>query len=123
MALMNKSKINRGDVWLIDLDPTVGHEQAKLRPCVIISVDGYNDGPAGLFIVVPITSRFRPIPWYVAVKPPEGGLTKPSYVICDQVRSVSIERFEGSFLGSVSPQTMKNIDQRVAMLLNLRTLF
>ncbi len=120
---MNKTKFNRGDVWLVELDPTVGHEQAKLRPCAIISVDTYNNGPANLIVILPLTSKFRPIPWYVAVMPPEGGLTKPSYVICDQVRNVSVKRFEGTVLGSLSFRTMKEIDQRVAMLLNLRIFF
>lgn len=64
---------NRGDVWLADLDPIRGHEQAGRRPCLIISTDLFNNGPAGLVMIVPLTTRARNIPTHVAVTPPEAG--------------------------------------------------
>lgn len=42
----------RGEIWLIDLNPTRGHEQHGIRPAVIISVDEFNSCPADLIIVV-----------------------------------------------------------------------
>ena len=50
---------NRGDVWIVDLDPTKGHEQAGKRPCLVISVDIFNQGPADLVMVLPITTKAK----------------------------------------------------------------
>jgi mRNA interferase MazF len=52
----------RGEVWLINLDPVRGHEQAGSRPCLVVSDDLYNRGPSGKQIVLPITSTFKGIP-------------------------------------------------------------
>jgi mRNA interferase MazF len=71
----------RGEVWLADLNPTRGHEQAGKRPVAVVSEDRLNNGPAGLVIVLPITSTIRPIPSHVVVAPPEGGLAVRSAVI------------------------------------------
>jgi len=49
--------INRGDIWLINLDPTIGHEQSGIRPALIISDDLLNQSLAELVIVLPITSK------------------------------------------------------------------
>ena len=49
----------RGEVWLADLYPTRGHEQAGRRPVLVVSEDLFNRGPAGLVIVLPTTSTVR----------------------------------------------------------------
>lgn len=95
----------RGDVWTVDLDPVRGHEQAGTRPALIVSVDRFNEGPAGLVVVLPITSRSKGVPLHVALSPPEAGLTLPSFIKCEDVRSISIERLVRR-LGSVEKQTM-----------------
>ncbi|MCF7899606.1 type II toxin-antitoxin system PemK/MazF family toxin, partial [Candidatus Babeliales bacterium] len=97
--MINYNNLIRGSVWLVNLDPTVGHEQAKKRPCVIVSADRYNRSFAGLVLIMPITSQKRELYWYVSLTPPEGGLDKKSYIICDQVRSVSVQRFYSNMLG------------------------
>ena len=84
----------RGEIWMIDLDPTRGHEQAGKRPALVISDDLFNGGPAGLVIVLPLTSKPKSVRTHVAVQPPEGGLRKPSFIKCEDVRSVSVERLE-----------------------------
>ncbi len=66
----------RGEIWLVNLDPTIGREQAGERPVVILSTDRFNRGPAGLVIVAPMTTRDRRLPLHVAVDPPEGGGTQ-----------------------------------------------
>src|SRR5690348_656161 len=66
---------SRGQVWMADLDPTKGHEQAGKRPVLVVSADVMNLGPAGLVVVLPITSKGKGIPTHVPVDPPEGGLT------------------------------------------------
>lgn len=53
----------RGENWLIDLNPTRGHEQGGRRPGLVVSVDLFNKGPAGLVIVLPITTKEKGIPY------------------------------------------------------------
>lgn len=84
----------KGDVVDVDLGvPPVsikGHEQAKERPCIIIKA--FNN--LGLTIILPITSSQPPQHLYTFVNLPKGlgGLSKDSYVLCHQIRTVSIDR-------------------------------
>lgn len=108
----------RGEVWLVDLNPVRGHEQAGLRPGLIVSVDLFNLGPAGLVVILPITAKAKGIPFHVLVKPPEGGLREPSFIKCEDVRSVSIEHLSAR-LGSVSRDVMAEVEDRLRILLDL----
>src|SRR5262245_52221436 len=109
---------SRGDVWLLNLNPIRGHEQAGTRPAPVISVDLLNHGPADLVVVLPITSRTKGIPFHVEVQPPEGGLSQVSYIKCEDVRSVSKERLMHK-LGEVSSSTLADVEDRLRILLNL----
>ncbi len=116
---------SRGDVWQVDLDPVRGHEQAGVRPCLVISVDPFNRGPADLAIVLPITrkSRFSPLTrgnrLLVPVYPPEGGLRFPSFIKCYDIRSVSQERFLSKW-GTVTDVILAQIDIPLRLLLQLQ---
>lgn len=112
------SEASRGDVWSVNLDPTTGREQAGTRPALVFSVDKFNHGPAGLLIVLPITSRNKGQPFHVEVTPPEGGLKLPSFIKCDDIRSLSKQRLK-RFHGTVSVQTMAEVEKRMRILLNL----
>ncbi len=116
---MNNKKISRGDVWLVNLDPSVGHEQAKKRPCIVISAGTFNQGPGELAVILPLTSQYRPLSWLVPIDPPEGGLSKRSYILCNQPRTVSFKRFSGNCLGVLKPERFEEIDQRLRFLLCL----
>jgi mRNA interferase MazF len=108
----------RGEVWNVDLRPTRGHEQDLVRPAVVVSSDGFNRSAAGLVMVLPITRTFRDIPFHVEVRPTEGGLRSTSYVLCDQLRTVSKERL-GARRGDLSAITMRRCDERLRVLLDL----
>jgi mRNA interferase MazF len=108
----------RGEVWLADLDPVFGHEQGGRRPVLVVSVDPFNTGLAGLAVVLPITSRVRSLPLHVLVSPPEGGLRTPSAVLCDAIRSVDQQRLVTCW-GTVSSATMTLIEDRLRRLLGL----
>ena len=108
----------RGEVWLVSLDPTKGHEQAGVRPALVLSVDGVNASAAGLVTVLPITSKARAVRTRVEVLPPEGGLTLVSYVIGEQTRTVSKSRLTKA-LGMVTPATMAKVADVVRVLLGL----
>ena len=115
---MSASEASRGDVWSVNLDPTIGREQAGIRPALVFSVDKFNHGPADLLIVLPITSRNKGQPFHVEVTPPEGGLKLPSFIKCDDIRSISKQRLK-RFHGTVSAQTMAEAEKRMRILLNL----
>ena len=108
----------RGEIWMIDLNPIRGHEQAGLRPCVVVSDDLYNSGPAEKHIIVPATSKNKHIPYHVAIVPPEGGLRMESYLMCDDIRSVSRERFQRK-IGAASHRTMDLIKNCLRTLLSM----
>ncbi len=109
----------RGEVWLVNLDPTIGREQAGERPVVILSTDRFNHGPAGLVIVAPMTTRDRRLPLHVAVDPPEGGVRRRSFVKCEDVRSISKDRLSGTRWGVLSARTMAEVGDRLRILLEL----
>lgn len=108
----------RGEVWMVDFDPVKGHEQGGRRPALVLSVDVFNSGPAELVIVLPITSKSKGVRSHVAVNPPEGGLTAKSFVKCEEVRSIAKQRFFRR-RGSVSPQTMADVEYRLRILMGL----
>lgn len=109
---------SRGEVWDLNLDPTKGHEQAGNRPALILSVDIFNEGPADLVVVIPITRTERKVRWHVPVKPPEGGLVTQSFIQCENVRSVSRQRVT-RLRGRVSERTLQQVEDRVRILLGL----
>ena len=112
----------KGEVWEVNLDPAQGHEQAKRRPCVVISNDQMNI-KLGLSIVVPLTGT----PWYtkagklspamVEVLLPDGGLSKPSYSMAFQVRTVSHARFTKQ-IGKLGPAKIAEIVFSVQEIIN-----
>ncbi|OGF57353.1 MAG: growth inhibitor PemK [Candidatus Fraserbacteria bacterium RBG_16_55_9] len=109
---------SRGEVWLVDLNPTRGHEQAGVRPALVVSVDLFNHGPAGLVVILSITTRAKGIPFHVEIKPPDGGLKTRSFIKCEDVRSVAKERLSQR-LGEVTGATMEAVEDRLRILLNL----
>lgn len=115
---MSYENIFKGDVWTVNLEPVVGHEQGGSRPCLIISVDELNNSPAELAVVLPITSKGRNIPTRVPVSAPEGWLTRQSYVQCEMVRTISVERLNQR-LGSVSHETLAAVEKELILVLGL----
>jgi len=107
---------SRGEVWTVNL--VRGHEQAGYRPGLVISVDTFNHGPAGLVVIIPVTTKEKGIPFHAAISPPEGGISKKSFIKCEDIRSVSIERLS-KCLGAVSFETLKAVEERLKILLDL----
>ena len=79
--------MKRGEVWLVTLDPTVGSEIQKTRPCLIVSPDELN-GILRRIIVAPMTSRSHPAPFRV----PTTFRRKPGLILLDQIRTVDRKR-------------------------------
>lgn len=108
----------RGEVWLINLDPTIGAEIKKIRPAVIVNDDGVGILP--LKIIVPIIEwreRYAVAPWMVRLEPDtENGLDKSSAADAFQVRSISEARFVRQ-LGKLSEAAMQAITKALAVVL------
>ncbi len=108
----------RGQIWWVRLDPTEGREQAKTRPCLIISNNLFNAGPSELIVVAPLTSREKKIDWRIKVQASNAAL-KDSWIMTDQIRTISVSRLAGSSLGTVSDETMEQVEVLVRVLLDL----
>ena len=111
--------ISRGEIWLADLNPARGHEQADQRPCLVISVDLFNQGPAGLCVALPLTSKNKGVLWHVPVAAGESGLKLESYIKCEDIRSISLERLARR-LGIVSSSVLSAVEYRISRLLGIR---
>ncbi|MDP9189791.1 MAG: type II toxin-antitoxin system PemK/MazF family toxin [Actinomycetota bacterium] len=107
----------QGEVWRLELSPGRGHEQAGQRPALVLSVDKFNGGPAGLVIVAPLTSVAKGQPLHVRIEPPEGGVRETSFAKAEDVRSVSSERLVDR-LGAVERSTLRAVTRRVALLIH-----
>ena len=112
--------MKRGEIWLINLDPTLGAEIRKTRPVVIVSSDDV--GVLPLKVVTPITdwkAHYANVPWMTEIRPTtQNGLEKTSSCDAFQVRSVSVERFIRK-LGSVDAEMMKTISVALAEVLDI----
>jgi len=109
----------RGEVYWVNLNPTEGHEQAGMRPCLIVSNNRMNDLPIEMCVVLPITSKVRSgIPSRIDIAPPEGGMTEPSQILCQQIRAVSHTRIRDRS-GAVHASTMTQTQDILRLILAL----
>lgn len=101
----------RGSVYLIQFDPAVGREIRKTRPAVVISNDHMNE-LAATVLVMPITGGHHAYYHWIPLDPPEGGLTKRSNIVTEQIKSVDRRRLLRR-LGSLRRGTMDQIEQAI----------
>ena len=80
-------KLQQYDIVLVNLDPTVGSEIKKTRPCVVISPDEINR-QLNTVIIAPITSTSKPYPTRIYSK----SLTIPGWIVLDQIRTIDQRR-------------------------------
>jgi len=112
----------RGEVYLVNFDPVVGAEIRKTRPGLILQNDIANrDSP--LTIVAAITSQFQEptYPTEVLLKAGEGGTTKDSVILLNQIRSVDKRRLV-RLMGKISPESMRRVDRSLQISLGLITI-
>lgn len=112
MVLMNK--LNRGSVWWVNLDPTVGSEIQKKRPCVIISHSGVNEVRKTV-IIVPLSSSPKAYPpLAISVKCQE----KLVVAVCDQIRAVDKSRLL-NFIEDMDAPELQRVEQSLKKILVL----
>jgi len=110
--------ISETQIWAPDLNPSRGHDQGGTRPVLIVSVDPFNQGPSGIAIVVPISTRNKKVRSQVTVEQGEGGLKAKSFTKCEAIRSISTERLRSRW-GTASRATMSAVEDRLRILMNL----
>ena len=101
------ARILRGDVFWADLNPTRGHEQAGLRPVVIVSQDIFNER-SGTVIAMAITSQLQRAGFPLTLELTDMKLPKQSWVKISQIRTLSTERL-GDKIGRVSPEILMQL--------------
>lgn len=112
-------RLDRGIVILLGLDPAVGREQRGVRPCIVVSdPDVVADQRFPLVAVVPVTGTPGVGALYPPLRPGGSGLTKPSYALVDQVRSVDKRRVRQVF-GKLTPAEIAAIDEGLTLFLGL----
>ena len=111
--------IQRGEVFDVMPDPSVGKEIQKKRPCVVVSSNTIN-ALSGLSIVCPITEGkgLQGDIIHIPLKRGEGGCSKDSIVLCDQVKAVDEVRLVEK-RGNVPVEIMKKIDSGLRQVLSL----
>jgi mRNA interferase MazF len=109
----------RGEVYLVNFDPTIGAEIQKTRPALVVQNDIANRH-SPITIVAAITSQFgEPLyPTEVLIEPPEGGLTIASVVLLNQIRSIDKRRLVRR-LGVLMPGTIIRVDRAILISLGL----
>ncbi len=85
--MVTSGKLKRGEIWLVNLDPTVGSEIQKTRPCVVVSPPEMHNN-LRTAIVAPMTTGNRPAPFRIPVR--HGG--KTGLILLDQIRAVDKTR-------------------------------
>lgn len=100
--------LSHGAIVWVQLDPTRGREQAGTRPAVVLSSDGYLEAVPDLAIVIPVTTRDRAWPHHVQLAGPELSLTRPSFAMTEQPRTISRHRITRR-VGRVDQPTMDAI--------------
>ena len=103
MGLVSADPVTRGDVFLVALDPTLGREIRKTRPCVVVSPDELN-GALSTFIVAPLTTGSHPYPFRIPCR----FAGKSGHVVPDQLRTIDRARLSRK-VGRISPSTLARV--------------
>jgi mRNA interferase MazF len=114
--------MKQGEIWLINLDPTIGAEIQKTRPAIIVNDNALGKLP--LKIIVPLTDwneRYEIAPWMVQIIPDSiNHLTKISSADCFQIRSLSEERFV-KMIGRISETNLDDIKEALSKVLTIQS--
>lgn len=110
----------RGEVWLAELNPVRGSEQAGNRPVLIIQTNAVNRFTTTI-LAIPFTTNLRraSLPSCVQVATGEGGLSSESVALCHQLRVLDKSRLTKK-LGSVSAATLEKIETCVLFTLGIK---
>ncbi len=103
--------IKQYDIFLISLDPTIGHEIKKVRPCVVISPNEMNNNISTI-IIAPMTTRSHSYPTRIPIKFED----KKGWVVLDQIRALDRKRFVKK-LGKLNKETILKVKKIIQEML------
>lgn len=111
--------VKRGEIWLADLNPIQGSEQAGVRPVLIFQNDTINRFTATV-LAIPFTTNLRraSLPSCVRMSKGEGGLTNDSVALCHQLRALDRTRLRRK-LGTVRQDTLSAIENCVSFTMGI----
>ncbi len=103
----------RGEIYLVNFDPTIGSEISKTRPALIIQNNIANES-SPITIIAAVTSKFddRLYPTEVLIEPPEGGLKTISVVLLNQIRSIDRQRLIRR-IGAIGSAKLSEVDKAI----------
>ena len=111
----------RGEIWRVDLDPKRGSEADKVRPAVVLNINGVGKLPVR--VIVPITGwndTYEGVVWHVRIEPKAtNGLSKSSSLDALQIRTVSLERFKEK-IGQLTEEQLYDVASAVAIVLGIQ---
>ena len=111
--------IQRGDLFWCDFEPSFGHEQGRIRPCVIIQND-FGNKFSNLTIVAPITSKVfdKNFPLHVFIDKKNSSLKKDSTILLNQILTIDKRRIKGK-IGALDFSIMRKVDLSIKVSLGL----
>jgi len=111
--------IKRGDIWLADLNPVRGSEQAGTRPVLIFQNDAVNQFTTTV-LAIPLTTNLRRalLPSCIQISKGEGGLVSDSVALCHQLRTLDKTRLEHK-IGAITQQTIAAVENCVLFTLGV----
>jgi mRNA interferase MazF len=118
---MNSIYPRQYEIWIADLDPTIGSEPGKTRPVVIIQSDILNKAGHRSIVVCCISSQAVAGVSFIriAIEPAIGNkLLKKSYILCDQLRSIDVSRLRGK-IGMLDTTDINKLNTSIKAILTL----
>ncbi len=105
--------LQRGEIWMADLNPTRGSEQAGVRPVIIFQNNAINRFTTTV-LTIPLTTNLRraSLPSCLLIPKGEGGLSQDSVALCHQARVLDKTRLQWR-LGKLKPQTLATLEGRM----------
>ena len=112
-------EIKRGDVFLVDLNPVVGAEQAGIRPALVIQIDKANVASPHT-VIIPFTTRIREVklPSQVRIPAGIGGLAEQSILLCEQIRVIDKRRLVRR-IGNIGEEYLREVEPAIKVILGL----
>lgn len=113
--------IERGDIFMVNLNPVQGREQSGHRPVLVLSVNAINRLPLVITVVIGTKGGniTRDYPTNVRISSTESGLPMETVFLCFQLRSLDPSRFDGSPAGNISGTALKKVESTVRHCLGL----
>ena len=112
-------EVRRADIFLVDLNPVVGTEEAGIRPALVVQIDKANAASPHT-IIIPFTTRIREVklPSHVSIRAGTGGLTEESVLLCEQIRVIDKRRLVRR-TGNIEEEDLRKVGIALKVILGL----